>query len=307
MAEAAASRLARLLSMVPWLEQHPGVSMSEAAAHFGVSTGDFERDLWLTICCGLPGHGPDQLIDIQFWDDDGAIHVIDPQTLDRPLRLTAAEAMSLLVGLRLLAQVPGDHAALASVTAKLEAAADLAQGDVVVVDPADEATAAVLSRAIDQERAVRLVYLGASRDQLSERVVEPVELVVHAGRSYLAGWCREAGAARTFRLDRVRSVEILDEPVSGHAASQSVRPSLVEEVRLRVAPRSLWLLEGWDVSDVVEESDGGLTGVVHVADREWLIRIVLGQGGGVEVLSPPDLRSQVRAAAAAALESFTGS
>ncbi|MEY3734483.1 MAG: hypothetical protein RL347_1842, partial [Actinomycetota bacterium] len=165
----------------------------------------------------------------------------------------------------------------------------------------------VLSRAIDQERAVRLVYLGASRDQLSERVVEPVELVVHAGRSYLAGWCREAGAARTFRLDRVRSVDILDEPVSGHSASQSVRPSLAEEVRLRVAPRSLWLLEGWDVTDVVEESDGGLTGVVHVADREWLIRIVLGQGGGVEVLSPPDLRSQVRAAAAAALASLTGS
>ena len=183
MAEAAGSRLARLLSMVPWLEQHPGVSISEAAAHFGVSTADFERDLWLTICCGLPGHGPDQLIDIQFWDDDGAIHVIDPQTLDRPLRLTAAEAMSLLVGLRLLAQVPGDHAALASVTAKLEAAADVAEGDVVVVDPADEATAAVLARAIGEERAVRLVYLGASRDQLSERVVEPAELVVYAGRT----------------------------------------------------------------------------------------------------------------------------
>jgi predicted DNA-binding transcriptional regulator YafY len=101
-------------------------------------------------------------------------------------------------------------------------------------------------------------------------------------------------------------VEVLDEPVAGHAASQGVPPVRAEEVRLRVAPRSLWLLEGWDITDVAEEPDGCLSGVVHVADREWLTRIVLGQGGGVEVLSPPDLRSQVRAAAAGALESLTG-
>jgi proteasome accessory factor C len=64
--------------MVPWLQQHPGVSVQQAADHFGVPAADFERDLWLTICCGLPGHGPDQLIDIQFWDEDGAITTDPP-------------------------------------------------------------------------------------------------------------------------------------------------------------------------------------------------------------------------------------
>jgi proteasome accessory factor C len=95
-----------MLSLVPWLTSHDGVTIDDAARHFDVSPEQLEKDLWLLIVCGLPGYGPDQLVDIDFWDD-GRIHVIDPQTLDRPLRLGADEATSLLLGLRLLEQVPG--------------------------------------------------------------------------------------------------------------------------------------------------------------------------------------------------------
>ncbi len=37
-AEAATTRLSRLLDMVPWLLAHQGVPLEEAAAEFGVST-----------------------------------------------------------------------------------------------------------------------------------------------------------------------------------------------------------------------------------------------------------------------------
>ena len=304
MRETAAARLSRLLSLVPWLEQHPGVSISEAAEHFGVHPEELEQDLWLTICCGLPGHGPDQLIDIQFWDEDGTIQVIDPQTLDRPLRLTAAEAMSLLVGLRLLAQVPGDHdrAALASATAKLEASTDIAQDSAVVWDDPTDDIAAQLRAAVRERRVVRLVYAGASRDEVTERVVEPAEVVRHAGRSYLAAWCRDAGAQRTFRLDRVRSLEVLDEAFAddpGRTATQDVEPAQGVKVRLRVAPRSRWLLETLGDGAPVEP-DGFQEATAVVADPSWLIRMVLSQAGGVEVLEPPEVREQVRASARAA-------
>ena len=302
MAEAAATRLSRLLAMVPWLEQHPGVSVTEAARHFGVSAADFERDLWLTICCGLPGHGPDQLIDIQFWDEEESIHVLDPQTLDRPLRLTAAEAMSLLVGLRLLAQVPGDHdrSALASVTAKLEAGADIAR-EAVVVDAVVDDIANTIRQAIADRRVLQLVYVGISRDEVTRRVVEPVELLTHGGRTYLAGWCREAGAARTFRLDRVREIEVLADIFEPRTAETSIAP-VGESVRLRVRPASRWLLENWDATAPEVSGDGSWDVSVVVADRDWLVRIILGQAGGVEVLEPSDLRDQVRAAAVAALQ-----
>ena len=96
MTETAGARLTRLLALVPWLMAHDGVTIDEAALHFGVTASDLERDLWLLVVSGLPGYGPDQLVDIDFWDD-GVIHVRDPQTLDRPLRLTPDEALVSLV------------------------------------------------------------------------------------------------------------------------------------------------------------------------------------------------------------------
>lgn len=299
MREPAAARLSRLLALVPWLEQHPGVSVAEAAEHFGVSPEDLEQDLWLTICCGLPGHGPDQLIDIQFWDEDASIHVLDPQTLVRPLRLSPAEAMSLLVGLRLLAQVPGDHdrAALASATAKLEEAADVAQGAAVIVGDPHEEIAVALADAITSGHAVRIVYASASRDEVSDRVVEPAEVVRHGGRTYLSAWCREAGAQRIFRLDRIRSVDVLDVATERHVAVRDVTPTDGVVVRLRVRPRSRWLLEALDTIETSPASDGDQEATLLVAHPEWLVRIVLGQAGGVEVLEPTEIRLQVRDAA----------
>lgn len=304
MRETAAARLSRLLALVPWLEQHPGVSITDAAQHFGVGAEELEQDLWLTICCGLPGHGPDQLIDIQFWDEDGSIHVIDAQTLDRPLRLNPGEAMSLLVGLRLLAQIPGEHdrAALASATAKLEAAADVTQGAAVVMDDPAEAMSTDLARALQQRRVVRIVYAGASRDEVTERVVEPVEVVRYAGRAYLSAWCRDAGAQRTFRLDRLRSVEVLDEVLPPHPRTDAdtaaeVTPAQGTPVRMRVSARSRWLLEAFPTTQVSTVEGGYEEATMVVADPSWLVRIVLGQAGGVEVLEPTEVRLQVRNAA----------
>jgi proteasome accessory factor C len=107
MSETSTERLARLLALVPWLRANDGITIEQAAEHFGVSADQLTTDLWQLIVCGIPGYGPDQLVDIQFWDDD-RIHVIDAIALDRPLRLTGEEVAALHVALRVLAQVPGN-------------------------------------------------------------------------------------------------------------------------------------------------------------------------------------------------------
>ena len=304
MRETSSARLSRLLSLIPWLEQHDGVSISEAAHHFGVTPAELEADLWLTICCGLPGHGPDQLIDIQFWDEDGQIHVQDAQNLDRPLRFTATESTALLVGLRLLAQVPGDHdrAALASVTAKLEQAGGQAEeSHTVLVDDVDHSVVDDVMSATSSGTVVRIHYAGASRDEVTERVVEPGEVVEYQGRRYLIAWCREARAQRTFRLDRIRSIAFLDESTTAVTTLESIVPDRGTRVRIRVHPRSRWLLESFETEDLTPGLAGGHDATVMVADPAWLVRLVLGQAGGVEVVDPPEIRAGVRSAAEAAL------
>ena len=315
-ADTAATRLSRLLALVPWLSAHDGVTIDEAAAHFDVTPEQLQNDLWLLICTGRPGHMHGDLVDIQFWDEDGRITVVDAQTLDRPLRLSPDEAASLLVALRVLAQVPGPHdrVALAGATSKLEAAAGealaAADGVSVTVDTTrDPAVSAAVTRALADGRRLHLTYVG-SLDERTEREVDPMRVLTLDGRTYLEAWCRRAEAVRTFRLDRIERAEVLDvaAEVPADAApvdlgAGALRPE-GDPVTLELAPEVAWIAEEHPVDSVTDLGEGRLRVVMPVADERWLVRLLLRLGSSVTVLDRPDVVETVRAEARAALAAY---
>lgn len=312
----AAGRLSRLLALVPWLTAHEGVTVAEAAAHFGVSEAQLVEDLNLLICTGRPGHQHQELVDIQFWDEDGVITVLDPQTIGRPLRFSADEAASLLVALRLLAAVPGPHDrdAIASAQAKLEAAAGearaAAEGVVVQVDAtvAPEVDAAVRTGLADGRR-LHITYVGALDDR-TERDVDPLRIVSLDGRVYLEGWCHRAEAMRTFRLDRIVAAEVLGEAseVPADAVPLDLGAGVLRpqggSVTLVLGNGVRWIAEEFPVDSVAELADGRLQVVLPVADDRWLVRLLLRSGPDVEVVDRPEIAERVRAEAAAALAAY---
>jgi len=321
MSGTSAARLSRLLAMVPWLYAHDGVTISEAAHHFGVSAAQLERDLWLLIVCGLPGYGPDQLIDIQFWGADARIHVLDPQALERPLRLSGDESMALLIALRVLAQIPGGHdrQALLSAMEKLQqAAGDSAQEEAVVVE---SGTSGEVIQAVDvalaNHRVLRIRYSGSARDAITDREVEPIAVRTLDGRSYLEAWCRAAEAIRTFRTDRILRAEVLDESFSqAHSqASASGDPMdllatagepEVVMAQVLVADAARWALDVYPMEVVGDAPQGGVMARIAVHDPAWLVRLVLGMRGQVVVQEPALLRAAVADAAEGALRGYYG-
>ena len=312
----AAGRLSRLLSLVPWLSAHPGVTIPEAAEHFGVSEKQLVEDLNLLICTGRPGHQHQELVDIQFWDEDGVITVLDPQTIGRPLRFSADEAASLLVALRLLAAVPGPHDrdAIASAQAKLEAAAGearaAAEGVVVQVDAtvAPEVETAVRA-ALEDGRRLHITYIGALDDR-TERDVDPLRIVALDGRVYLEGWCHRAEAMRTFRLDRIVAAEVLGDAadVPADAVPLDLGAGVLRpqggSVTLVLDRSVRWIAEEFPVDSVQELPDGRLQVVLPVADERWLVRLLLRSVPSVQVVDRPDVAERVRAEAAAALAAY---
>ena len=114
---AAAAARARARTCKP----DPGIGVGQAAADFGVTEAQLRRDLQLLWMCGLPGHGPGDLIDLSFEGD--TVSVIFDAGMSRPLRLTAEEALALVVALRTLAETPGitDTDAVQRALAKVEA------------------------------------------------------------------------------------------------------------------------------------------------------------------------------------------
>ena len=101
----ASDQLARLLSLVPWLRAQPGVSKAEAAAAFAISVDQLEKDLAAGVHVRAARAQPEVFIDIDYLDSD-RVSVIDAGSIDRPLRLRADEAVSLLVGLRVAGRRP---------------------------------------------------------------------------------------------------------------------------------------------------------------------------------------------------------
>jgi proteasome accessory factor C len=317
----AVAQVERLLNLVPYLMRHPGSTVTDVAEEFGVTPKQVAKDLNVLWFCGLPGGFADDLMEAHV-EEGGAIHldnVADP--IGRPLRLSTREAVALLVALRALAQVPGlaDRDALNRALAKLEdvtgEAARVAErlsvefevGDVVLQEA---------QRALAAGRLVHLRYYVASRDEVTERDVDPMRIVLLSGRAYLEGWCRSSEAVRVFRLDRVVGIDVLDEPaapprdapvldLTEEAPASALRMDEDDPlVTLELAEPARWVPEYYPCESAEELEDGGLRVQLRAADPERILRLVLRLGGAARVVAPEGFAAQVRDTAQEALAGY---
>ncbi|MBQ1075378.1 YafY family transcriptional regulator [Micromonospora sp. C31] len=310
---ASADRLARLLNLVPYLLARPGIELAEAAGDLGVTERQLREDLELLWVCGLPGYGPGDLIDMAF--DGDRVTITYDAGIDRPLRLTPDEALALVVALRMLAETPGvtNRDAVERALAKIEhAAGDLVAAPVEVRLPADTRRVEELRSAVESGRALRITYYTAARDETTERVVDPLRMLMVGGRAYVEAWCRRAEAVRLFRADRIDAVTELGEravvppQARPHDLTAGVfRPSPdLPLITLRIGRGERWLTEYYPCERV--EAGGGDHWLVslRVTDLGWARRFVLGLGPGVTVVAPAELAEQVRSSAVAALDAY---
>jgi proteasome accessory factor C len=307
-----AERLRRLLALVPYVVSRKVVSLSEAAAAFGMTERELIDDLNLAWCVELKAPEPYCPIDLSY--EGGEITVSQAESIARPLRLAADEASALLVALRMLAEVPSSDSAVARLIAKIEGAAGVtaapsSQVMVQVDSPNVRGLAAKITTALTARSRLHLRYYGPKRDEATERDVDPMRLLVVEGRTYLEGWCRRAEGVRLFRLDRVLDLDVLDAPaeVPDEAEHKDVDSGLFtpsesdERVELELSPLARWVTEDYPCESVTELGDGRLSVVLRTPDTRWVRRLALRLGEDGRVVAPAALADEVRAAATAAL------
>lgn len=328
MTAAISERLPRLLSLVPYLLARPGVPIAEAAADFGIEAAQLRRDLELLWMCGLPGYGPGDLVDLSFEGD--TVTVAFDAGMRRPLRLSGAEATTLAVALRALADAPGvaDADAVQRALAKIEEAAGQMTGPAteeggtagVAVDlgraPRAPHAEAQVRRAVETGRALRLTYYSASRDAVSRRDVDPMRLLMVDASTYLEAWCRRAEGVRMFRLDRVDAAEVLDEPSApppsavprdGQGDALITPAEEAGVAALVLVPAARWVAEYYPTETLHADDDGSARVTMRYGDRDWMVRLLLGLGDAVRVLAPADLVAARDERAREALDAYGAS
>jgi proteasome accessory factor C len=284
-------RLRRLLALVPWVVAAEGPSIEEVCSRFGLTESELIAELDLVWCCGVHPFTPDSLMEVTI--EDGRVWIRYADWFDRPLRLTPEEGLALVAAGAALLAVPGadPEGPLARGLRKL--------ADVLGIDPegavevnlgaVSEGVLAQLRQAAADVHQVEIDYYVYGRDERTRRVVEPHAVFAAEGEWYLTAWCHLAQAERRFRVDRIRSLELLDRTFDRPKVAPA--PEVFEprdddpRVVLELAPRARWVAEQYPM-EAVEELGGGRLGVtLVVAETAWLERLLLRVGPDATVVS----------------------
>lgn len=312
MTSMALDRIRRCLAMVPLIRARPGIHLSELASMFGVTEAEIRADISevLTLC-GVPPYLPHNYFVFLIHGDRVWIKFADH--LRRPVHLTLPEALAIDLALRGVGsgRVPPFGDAAARLSSKIRGC--LKGGEREALEALDRSVAGkgppeAVTRTIERLReamkknvCARIVYYTAGRDVVSERVIEPYGLVEHKGLWYVAAYCRERKRELPFRIDRIRTVEVLTEEYevpdaftaeryrreemyvdSGDEAEVVVRFSAAAAQRIR---------EQTPKKDLAERPGGEVARTYRTGPRaRWLYALVARHGADAEVLSPPEHR-----------------
>jgi proteasome accessory factor C len=298
-----ARRLSRILSVLPYVIDNPGADIDEVAERFGYGTkSDLVKDLHLVFVTGLPGYGPGDLIDVDIDDDE--VYVDAADYFARPIRLTAPEALGLLAAGMTLLESDQAPPALATAVDKLMGVIGHDAASSVAFDVPTPAEVVTLRRAIETGKVVRIDYLGLASNARTVRDVEGSTVSFSLGNWYLTGHCRRADDERVFRVDRIASIEVLDEDYEPedveHTGPVVYQPSESDaRVSFTVGDDAAWVAEYYPV-DVRATDDGRLRVQMAVADPLVAARLLLQLGDeaseidGEEVVAAmDDLRARI--------------
>jgi predicted DNA-binding transcriptional regulator YafY len=167
--------------------------------------------------------------------------------------------------------------------------------------------------AIRERRRVRIRYRTRSRPEAEQRDVDAYKLVSRWGWQYCIGYCHQRQAPRTFRLDRIVELELLDqtfaEPVdfdlAGYLASDPFFQPAVR-ARLRFAPEAaIMALDNRAYWETLEQQPDGAVEVTFAApDLEAAAGLVLRIGFPAVIVEPEGLHDLVRSQARALADHF---
>ena len=168
-----------------------------------------------------------------------------------------------------------------------------------------------------ERRRLRLVHHNRHSGQVLDREVSPQRLVYYRSNWYLDAWCHRREGLRSFGLDALRAVELLEasartvpeseldrELGSGYGIFAGAR---TRRARLRFsAEAARWVAqEAWfrEQEGRTDRQGRYLLTVPYSKDTE-LVMDILRYGEHVEVLGPKSLRDEVRARLGRALQTY---
>jgi proteasome accessory factor C len=301
------SRLSRILALIPYVLDREAADVSEIMERFGYTEEQLTKDLNTIFVCGLPGYGPGDLMEAYIDEDEVIIDAAD--FFSKAPRLTPFEALGLLAsGMTVVGSGEGSPA-LESAVRKLSKVVMPDADTTLTVDVLDQSRhVGTLRDAAADHKVVHIVYRSVGKEETTERDIEPWSVFVTLGRWYVHGHCRLVGGSRTFRVDRIRELQVLDEtferpekvptPGVGYLPSKDDVTCVIE-----LDARARWVLEYYPV-EVIRESSTTTRIRFHSPDAEVPARLLLRLGSHARLVEGAEVAVRIGEIGAALLSRY---
>jgi predicted DNA-binding transcriptional regulator YafY len=299
----------RLITLIMLLQRQPNQKASDLAEQLGVSIRTLHRYMQMLDEMGIPVYserGP-----------HGGFSLVRGYKMP-PLVFTPEEAVAVYLGAGLVSQAWGllyqeaSRGALAKLDNVLPdeqrnevawAQRSLVATQMPRADPGLLApTLDKLRRAVRELRRVNILYQSADSTESRAREVDPYALAYRNGWWYLVGYCHLRRALRTFRLDRIQALTLLEgrfqvpEAFDAQAYfAQEFRGQSQARARMHFIPEATHVARTnraiWET--LQELPDGSVEVTMLAPDLMWLASMALSFGPIVTVLEPDELRQMV--------------
>lgn len=164
-------------------------------------------------------------------------------------------------------------------------------------------------------KRLHLEYWNRDRKESTQRVISPQQLVHYRENWFLDAWCHTRNALRSFALDAIQSVKLLEEAaieVSAKEMEEHFRSGYgifagqaTHRAKLKFTPeRAQWVgKETWHHNQTSQYlADGSYVLEVPYSNDQELVMDLLRHSPEVEVVAPPDLRTKLHSMLCAAAE-----
>ncbi len=292
-------RARRLLVLLHVLQPDSRIPLDALARMTGVSEPEIAADLELLSICAADQRDPTAFVPV--FVEDGYVEVFgELPALEKAVRLSAAEARALAAALQAAGMDSTDGLLQRLLSAAANADIDPAQIEQVLRSAPGSLSAdalKALALALEERRAVTIVYHGIGKISSGERTVEPLALHNERGAWYLQAFCRTAGSVRTFRVDRIRDATVTGERFEPREPSPLSAALAIDELplaRIRLQAGERVSDREWPGVRVVDRhADGSYVVEVPYAGTGWIARRVLARLGGAAVIAPAAVREAV--------------
>lgn len=171
--------------------------------------------------------------------------------------------------------------------------------------------------ALLNRKRIKIGYHSKGRDETTIREVSPQRMIYYRDNWYLDAWCHLRNDLRSFAIDGIRAVQLLDkkaEEIPEKQLHENFAESYgifsgraTKRAKLKFTPeRARWVSgETWHGQQIGKfEPDGSYVLEFDYNNDTELVMDILKHGAGVEVLAPEELKRHVKKALSDALAHY---